>query len=100
MGDGNRKDLRNAVEAAHAAAKGWSKATGHLRAQILYYIGENLSARAEEFAVRLREQTGATAAQAKAEVEASVARLFSYAAWADKWDARCTTCRFAAWRCR
>lgn len=86
VGDGNRKDLRNAVEAAHAAAKGWSKATGHLRAQILYYIGENLSARAEEFAVRLREQTGATAAQAKAEVEASVARLFSYAAWADKWD--------------
>ncbi|MBA3854425.1 MAG: aldehyde dehydrogenase [Gemmatimonas sp.] len=86
VGDGNRKDLRNAVEAAHAAVKGWSKSTGHLRAQILYYIGENLSARGEEFAARLRAQTGAMAAQAKAEVEASVARLFSYAAWADKWD--------------
>ncbi len=86
VGDGNRKDLRNAVEAAHAAAKGWSKSTGHLRAQILYYIGENLSARSDEFAARLRAQTGATAAQAKAEVEAAVARLFSYAAWADKWD--------------
>ena len=36
----NRKDVRNAVEAAQSAA-GWAKTTGHLRAQILYYIGEN-----------------------------------------------------------
>jgi aldehyde dehydrogenase (NAD+) len=86
VGDGNRKDLRNAVEAAHAAAKSWSKSTAHLRAQILFYIGENLSARADEFVARLRAQTGATAAHARAEVEASVSRLFSYAAWADKWD--------------
>src|SRR5690242_18709441 len=48
VGEGNRKDIRNAVEAAHAAAAGWSKATGHARAQILYYIAENLSARADE----------------------------------------------------
>ena len=40
---GNRKDIRNAVEAARAAA-GWSRATAHLRAQVLYYIGENLAA--------------------------------------------------------
>ncbi len=86
VGDGNRKDLRNAVEAAHAAAKSWSKTTAHLRAQILYYIGENLDARAEEFAGRIRVQTGATAADARREVEASISRLFSYAAWADKWD--------------
>jgi aldehyde dehydrogenase (NAD+) len=86
VGDGNRKDLRNAVEAAQAAAKSWSRSTAHLRAQILFYIGENLDARADEFAARLRAQTGASAAQARAEVEASVSRLFSYAAWADKWD--------------
>jgi len=86
VGEGNRKDLRNAVEAAHAAARSWSRSTAHLRAQILFYIGENLSARADEFAARLRAQTGATAAQARAEVEASISRLFSYAAWADKWD--------------
>ena len=86
VGEGNRKDLRNAVEAAHAAAKSWSKTTAHLRAQILYYVGENLDARAEEFATRLRSQTGATAADARREVEASVSRLFTYAAWADKWD--------------
>ena len=48
VGLANRKDVRNAVEAA-AGAKGWSKTTGHLRAQILYYVGENLSARADEF---------------------------------------------------
>jgi aldehyde dehydrogenase (NAD+) len=86
VGEGNRKDLRNAVEAAHAAAKSWSKSTAHLRAQILFYIGENLDARADEFAARIRAQTGATAAEARREVEASVSRLFTYAAWADKWD--------------
>jgi aldehyde dehydrogenase (NAD+) len=86
VGEGNRKDIRNAVEAAHAAAKSWSKSTAHLRAQILYYIGENLDARGDEFAARLRAMTGATAARARAEVAASVARLFSYGAWADKWD--------------
>ena len=86
VGEGNRKDIRNAVEAAHAAAKGWSRATAHLRAQILYYIGENLSARGDEFAARLRATTGASAAEARREVEASVARLFTYGAWADKWD--------------
>ena len=86
VGEGNRKDIRNAVEAAHAGAKAWGKATAHLRAQVLYYIGENLDARGDEFAARLRAMTGATASQARAEVQASVARLFSYGAWADKWD--------------
>ncbi|SFK93698.1 aldehyde dehydrogenase family protein [Shimia haliotis] len=79
----NRKDLRNAVEAAHAA-KGWSGTTGHLRAQILYYIAENLSARSEEFAQRINALTGGK--QGEAEVETSIRRLFTYAAWADKYD--------------
>ncbi|MEY2733713.1 MAG: hypothetical protein RL340_772, partial [Gemmatimonadota bacterium] len=86
VGEGNRKDLRNAVEAARAAVGGWSRSTAHLRAQILYYVAENLAARREEFAARLRAMTGATAAAARAEVEASVDRLFTYGAWADKWD--------------
>jgi aldehyde dehydrogenase (NAD+) len=81
-GIGNRKDIRNAVEAAHAA-KGWARTTGHARAQILYYIAENLSARAAEFSQRLRDLTGRDGA---AEVEASISRLFTYAAWADKYD--------------
>lgn len=82
IGLGNRKDIRNAVEAAHTA-KGWGKATGHNRAQILYYIAENLSARASEFANRLRDLTGK---DGTAEVDASIARLFTYAAWSDKYD--------------
>ncbi len=81
-GTGNRKDIRNAVEAAHAA-KGWARTTGHNRAQILFYIAENLSARAPEFARRLADLTGKPG---EAEVEASISRLFTYAAWADKFD--------------
>ena len=81
-GTGNRKDIRNAVEAAHAA-KGWARTTGHARAQILFYIAENLSARAAEFSQRLRDLTGRDGA---AEVGASISRLFTYAAWADKYD--------------
>ena len=79
----NRKDLRNAVEAAHAA-KAWSITTGHLRAQILYYLAENLSARAEEFAGRLNAMSGGRSGTK--EVEGAISRLFSYAAWADKYD--------------
>ena len=78
----NRKDVRNAVEAAHAA-RGWGRTTAHNRAQILYYIAENLSARAPEFAARLRDMTGK---DGRAEVEAAVQRLFTYAAWADKYE--------------
>ncbi|MGQ0566607.1 MAG: aldehyde dehydrogenase family protein [Gemmobacter sp.] len=82
VGLGNRKDIRNAVEAAHAG-KGWAKATAWNRAQVLYYLAENLSARCPEFAARLQAMTGRPGT---AEVEASIARLFTYAAWADKYD--------------
>ena len=85
VGEGNRKDIRNAVEAARAAAK-WSEQTGHGRAQILYYIAENLSARAEEFARRLVATAGYDEDTAAQEVAASIERLFAYAAWADKYD--------------
>ncbi|SNR38290.1 aldehyde dehydrogenase family protein [Paracoccus sediminis] len=72
---GNRKDIRNAVEAAAKAGK-WAAMGGHARAQVLYYIAENLSARAAEFAART----------SRAEVDAAIARAFHYAAWADKFD--------------
>lgn len=83
VGDGNRKDIRDAVEAAHAAS-GWADKTGHLRAQILYYLGENLSARADEFSARIAALTGRSAADSRAEVDAAIERLFTYAAYADK----------------
>lgn len=82
---GNRKDVRDAVEAADKGSA-WSKATAHGRAQVLYYLAENLSLRAPEFEERLRALTGQGRKEAGREVEASIARLFSYAAWADKYD--------------
>jgi aldehyde dehydrogenase (NAD+) len=84
--EGNRKDIRNAVEAAHAAAGGWARATGYNRAQILYYIAENLSARTREFASRIDAMTGCGTKRARAEVDASISRLFTYGGWADKYD--------------
>ncbi|SEM98331.1 aldehyde dehydrogenase (NAD+) [Loktanella fryxellensis] len=87
VGLANRKDLRNAVEACNAA-KGWGKTTGHARAQILYYIAENLSARADEMAARLTAMTGT---DGTAEVASSISRLFSAAAWADKYDGQIHT---------
>jgi aldehyde dehydrogenase (NAD+) len=81
---GNRKDVRNAVEAAHAAS-GWSKSTAHLRAQVLYYLAENLSARQSELATRIAQLTG-HGSRSQLEVELAIERLFTYAAWADKYD--------------
>jgi aldehyde dehydrogenase (NAD+) len=80
---GNRKDIRNAVEAARKATN-WSKMTAHNRAQVLYYIAENLSLRQEEIVRRLSAAIGD--AQAQREVAAGIERVFSYAAWADKFD--------------
>src|SRR5579862_5846732 len=80
---GNRKDIRNAVEAARKAGA-WPKATAHNRAQVLYYVAENLSQRREDIARRLASAVGKK--QARAEVERSIERIFTYAAWADKFD--------------
>src|SRR5437764_429698 len=85
VADGNRKDIRNAVEAAHAAA-GWAHTSGHNRGQILYYVAEHLAVRSAEFAALIGGMTGEGEAAARSEVEAAVARLFSSAAWADKYD--------------
>jgi aldehyde dehydrogenase (NAD+) len=88
VGDGNRKDVRDAVEAAHAAhlAKpGWAMRHGYNRSQILYFIAENLDARNGEFVARIMEMTGRNRKSAQAEVDAAVERLFTYAAWADKY---------------
>ncbi len=82
--DGNRKDIRDAVEAARKA-ESWGLKPGHTRAQILYYVAENLGARSDEFARRLVAMTGAKLKDAQAEVEASIERLFTYAAYCDKY---------------
>ncbi|MET3898795.1 aldehyde dehydrogenase (NAD+) [Devosia sp. UYZn731] len=82
VGDGNRKDIRNAVEAARGAL-GWATTAAHSRAQILYFLAENLDYRRYEFAARIKAQTGEDGA---VEVALSVERLFAFAGWADKYD--------------
>lgn len=82
---GNRKDIRNAVEAAHANSK-WTNMTGHARAQVLYYIAENLDIRKDEFASRIVQMTNQSNADALQEVAASIERIYTYAALADKYD--------------
>lgn len=98
VGDGNRKDIRDAVEAAHKAhlsKPGWAMRHGFNRSQILYFIAENLDARNAEFVERIVEMTGRTKKSAQAEVDTAVERLFTYAAWADKYggDVQETTLR-------
>jgi aldehyde dehydrogenase (NAD+) len=87
VGLGSRKDIRDAVSAARGA-RGWAEATAYNRAQVLYYLAENLAVRADEFAARLAALTGANAKAARAEVDASVECLFSAAGMADKFEGR------------
>ncbi|TPO01373.1 aldehyde dehydrogenase family protein, partial [Mesorhizobium sp. CU2] len=87
VGLGNRKDIRDAVAAARAC-KAWPEATAYNRSQVLYYLAENLSGRADEFSARLVQLTGVTAKAAREEVEQSIERLFLYAGLADKFEGR------------
>src|ERR1700712_931258 len=80
---GNRKDIRNAVEAARAASK-WGKNTAHGRAQVLYFIAENMVQRRAEIVAKLAEFVGPE--QAAIEFDYGVERAFSYAAWCDKYE--------------
>lgn len=85
-GLGNRKDIRNAVEAA-GKASGWSSVNAHNRAQVMYYLAENMAARRSELEQSL-SRLGHAARVASREVELSLQRLFFYAGQADKFDGR------------
>jgi aldehyde dehydrogenase (NAD+) len=83
MPEGNRKDIRNAVEAARKAT-GWERNAAHGRAQVLFFLAENLQAQRARFVQTL--SLVQTALQAAQEFDAAVETLFYYAAWADKFD--------------
>ena len=82
---GNRKDIRNAVEAAHANSN-WAGRSGHSRAQVLYYLAENLAIRKEEFANRIVQMMEQSKNEALKEVDIAIERIYTYAAFADKYD--------------
>jgi aldehyde dehydrogenase (NAD+) len=84
---GNRKDIRNAVEAARAAT-GWGGTTAHNRAQVMFYIAENLSARSGEFTHRIAQLSGKDEAAAAAELRLCIERIYTYAALSDKYDSQ------------
>jgi acyl-CoA reductase-like NAD-dependent aldehyde dehydrogenase len=68
----SRKDVRDAVAAARAAAGPWAARTAYNRGQILYRAAEALESRAADFAVE------------RGEVEAAIDVLVHYAGWTDK----------------
>ncbi len=68
----NRKDVRNAVEAAANAQPGWANQTAFLRSQILYYLAENLE--------------NASLSVSPAEKRAALSNLIEAAAWTDKFE--------------
>ncbi len=86
VGEGNRKDLRNAVEAARKALAGWASSTAYLRSQLLFYLAENLGTRTGSFIDLLREGAGMPAEAAEREVALAMDRLVLWAGWADKVD--------------
>ena len=76
-GSAGRRGRRSATARTSAtpsrrprAAGGWGAATAHNRAQVLYYLAENLAARADEFAARLARMTGVRRRRRAAEVDA------------------------------
>lgn len=79
----SRKDLREAVVAARAAATGWQGASAYLRSQILYRIAELLEGRAAQV-IELRRGLGDSPKRAEREVMRAVDQFVYYAGWCDK----------------
>ncbi len=83
---GNRKDVRNAVESARKAHEGGKSQSAHLRAQVLYYLAENLSSRRDSIEKLIAATEGYGIRAAGEQVDETIKRLFDAAAWADKND--------------
>ncbi len=82
----SRKDFRDAVVAARAAAEGWSKATAYNRGQILYRAAEMLQNRSAELVNEIARSSGKSTAVAKREVTLAIDRLVHFAGWTDKYQ--------------
>ncbi len=83
IGRGNRKDIRNAVEAANAQKK-WPELSSHARAQIIFYLAENLAQRKNEFVNLLSQSQYCN--DPGIEFDMCLESLFTFASWADKHD--------------
>ena len=70
----------------------WGKRAAHNRAQIIYYLAENLEQRRSEFAHCLASMTGVTEEAGLHEVDLAIKRLFHWAAYADKYGGTVQVC--------
>ena len=70
----------------------WQRRSGHNKAQIVYYMAENLELRKQEFVTCLVDSTGCSTEDAEKEVETSIQRLFHWAAYADKYGGSVQVC--------
>ncbi|MFV0462215.1 MAG: aldehyde dehydrogenase family protein [Nostocoides sp.] len=82
---GSRKDVRNAVTAAKAAANGWAGATAYNRGQVLYRVAEVMEGRRDQLAQAVADAEGGTAAAAQDAVSAAIDRWVWWAGWSDKY---------------
>ena len=80
----SRKDVRDAVRQARAAASGWSRKTAMNRGQVLYRVAELMEGRRAQFVEEVGSAEGLPAEQAEAVVDRSIDRWVWYAGWADK----------------
>lgn len=80
----SRKDFRDAVKAARAAAAEWSKQSAYLRGQILYRAAEMLEMRQGELKEELMRANGQREKIARNEIVRTIDRLVHYAGWTDK----------------
>ncbi len=80
----NRKDVRDTVEVASKAVS--KSSTNFNRAQILYYLAENLQDRKNTFSNLLSSLIGISQKDAEKEFDQSIERLFYYGAMADKFE--------------
>jgi acyl-CoA reductase-like NAD-dependent aldehyde dehydrogenase len=81
---GSRKDLRDAVRIARAAAPGWAKRTAMNRGQILYRVAEVLEGRADQFVTEVMAAEGLRVGEARTMVGRAIDRWVWYAGWTDK----------------
>jgi acyl-CoA reductase-like NAD-dependent aldehyde dehydrogenase len=80
----SRKDLRDAVRVARAAAPGWAGRTAMNRGQILYRVAEVLEGRADQFTAEVMAAEGARVGEARTLVGRTIDRWVWYAGWTDK----------------
>lgn len=80
----SRKDVRDAVRAAHAAQPRWAGATAYNRGQVLYRVAEMLEGRRAQLTTDVADASGVDAEVAAAEVDAATDRWVWYAGWTDK----------------